>query len=215
VNRCIVRFALILLCITGSSLGAFAPGARTLSVPLRGKNQPVMIYDPANGAGNGTDVLVVSGDVGWMGLSASIAEHLQTQGFRVIGFNARAYLSSFTAGKAHLREEDVPSDFNALLNAAMLQQDERAVVIGVSEGAGLAVLALAQSACPKCRGLIALGLPERTSMAWRWTDFTMWITKTDPNEPMAYTPHFLSRLKVPVVMIHSTHDEWDPIEKAR
>ena len=88
-------------------------------------------------------------------------------------------------------------------------------MIGVSEGAGLAVLALGQSAWAGCRGLVALGLPEKTSLGWRWTDFTMWITKTDPKEAMANTAQYLPRLNVPLFMIHSTHDEWDSIDRAR
>jgi len=42
----------------------------------------------------------------------------------------------------------------------------------------------------------------------------MWITKKDPREPQAETRAYLHDLKVPLVMIHSTRDEWDPIESA-
>jgi pimeloyl-ACP methyl ester carboxylesterase len=190
-------------------------GPRSIAVTIRGKTQQVWIYDPPVTSSNTKEVMIVSGDLGWVGLPVTIAEHLQGRGFRAIGFNARTYLASFTSRSDRLQEDQVPRDFETIITSTASSRSQNVIMIGISEGAGLSVLALAQSGCAQCQGLVALGLPARTSMGWRWSDFTMWITKSDPNEPMADTALYLPRLNLPLAMIHSTHDEYDSIERAR
>ncbi|MBZ5498091.1 MAG: hypothetical protein LAP85_16955 [Acidobacteriia bacterium] len=208
------------LLLLASTLHAARPAARTLTVNLRGKPQSVQIYEPAPGAPKRTvQVLVTSGDLGWLGISGDVPGHLQEQGYRVIGFNARTYVSSFTGGGgAHLEENWIPADYEAVVDAASKGSmfPKEFVSIGVSEGAGLAVLAMGQpGASALCRGIIALGLPLKTALGWRWTDFTAWISKREPNERLAETKEYLVRLKVPIVMVHSTRDEYDLIDNVR
>jgi hypothetical protein len=202
-----------------SSLPVAAASYRTEIVNIRGKSQSLAVYEPAPGSvGRAVQVIVTSGDVGWIGLPVDIAEHLQKAGYRTIGFNARAYLSSFTGKEMSLKENDIPGDYRTLVDWLISQRAGplEFVMVGTSEGAGLSVVGMSQPASTRgCRGIIALGLPGRTSLGWRWTDFPMWITKKDPKEPQAETGAYLSRLRLPLVMIHSTHDEWDSIDKAR
>ncbi len=205
--------------------GAWAPGLglaasyTTASISIRGKAQSLAVYDPAAGSPSRPfQIIVTSGDLGWIGLSVDVAEHARSLGFRTIGFNARAYLSSFTSRSEHLDERDIPADYQALI--AWARSDpaypKDVVLVGVSEGAGLSVLGLGQSReVSGCRGVIALGMPVTTSLGWHWTDFPMWITKKDPREPQAETRQFLPDLNVPLVMIHSSKDEWDSIDHAR
>jgi pimeloyl-ACP methyl ester carboxylesterase len=191
----------------------------TAAITIRGKEQVLFVYEPAAGVQKRPlQVLITSGDVGWIGLPVDIAEHTQKLGFRTIGFNARAYLSSFTGRNERLGDRDIPGDYQAILNWATAdpRQPREVVIVGVSEGAGLAILGMGQDNPARgCKGVIALGLPIRTSLGWYWTDFPMWITKKDPRQPQAETRAYLSGVKVPLVMIHSTRDEWDPIEDAR
>jgi pimeloyl-ACP methyl ester carboxylesterase len=181
--------------------------------------QSLMVYDPPPGGPKRPfQVIVTSGDIGWVGLPVDLAEHSRKLGFRTIGFNARAYLSSFTGKSEHLEQSEIPGDYQALVDWARSDPEypRDVVIIGVSEGAGLAVLGMArQSPLRGCKGVIALGMPVRTSLGWHWTDFPMWITKKDPREPQAETKAYLHELRVPLVMIHSTRDEWDSIESAR
>jgi pimeloyl-ACP methyl ester carboxylesterase len=191
---------------------------RTETITVRDKPLQMYIYDPAPGSGSRpVEIIVSSGDLGWIGLSVTLAEQLSLAGYRVIGFNARAYLSAFTAKDSGLLPRNLPGDFGTVIEWASRQSGGRKfVLIGVSEGAGLAALAMGQSSPnPLCAGIIALGMPTRTTLGWRWTDFPMWITKRDPSEPMAETRDYTAHLTVPVVMIHSLHDEWDSIDKAR
>ncbi len=196
------------------------PSARTMTVTLREKAQSIQVYDPAPGAPKrAVQVLVTSGDLGWLGISGDVPGHLQDRGYRVIGLNAQKYVSSFTSGGgAHLEENLIPGDYQAIVEAtsAGSSYPREFVSIGVSEGAGLAVVAMGQAqASPLCRGIIALGLPLKTALGWRWTDFTSWISKKEPNEPEVITKDYLVRLKVPIVLIHSTHDEYDLIDNVR
>jgi hypothetical protein len=196
------------------------PPARTLTVNLRGKAQSIQVYDPVAGAPKRSlQVLVTSGDLGWLGISGDVPGHLQDQGYRVIGLNAQKYVSSYTSGGgAHLEENLIPADYHAIVESASTGSayPKEFVSVGVSEGAGLALVAMGQAqASALCRGVIALGMPIKTALGWRWTDFTSWISKREPNEPEVDTKDYLVRLKVPVVLVHSIHDEYDLIDDVK
>ena len=215
IRRSLGFVALLGICAAAFA-GVFPAAYHTETIDMRGKPQSLAIYDPPAGARHPFQVVVTSGDLGWIGLSVDVAEYARNKGYRIVGFNARAYLSSFTGNNLELKESDVPGDYTVLLDWAARSGAGAAVLVGVSEGAGLALLAVGQGQPgTRCKGIVALGLPEKTSLGWRWTDFPMWITKKDPKEPMADTRPCMSRLKVPLVMIHSTRDEWDPIERIK
>src|ERR671922_73300 len=67
-------------------------------VIIRGRPQVLHLY----GARGGTPIIVSSGDGGWIHLGPHVAEFLSTRGFYVIGFDVRAYLSSFTTADSTL-----------------------------------------------------------------------------------------------------------------
>ena len=56
-----------------------------------------------------------SGDVGWVGLAASLADEYAADGYTVLGLNVRQYLAAFTSSKTHLQPSDVPGDYRAIL----------------------------------------------------------------------------------------------------
>ena len=76
-----------------------------------------------------------------MHLGPHVAETLAAKGFFVVGFDVKAYLASFTSGGATLRPEDEPGDYRVLADFAARARHAKPVLIGVSEGAGLSVLA--------------------------------------------------------------------------
>ena len=142
-----------------------------------------------------------------------MAEFLRDAGYVVIGLNAREYLAVFTTRSGgHLLPSDVPKDYSMLADFLRKNGLLRAPVIvsGVSEGAGLAVLAAAASANHSwIRGVITMGLPGTVELAWRWSDFTSWITKRDSGEPSFLPKDFLPAVSpLPLCMIQSTHDEY-------
>ena len=204
-----LSFAVSLAAAPGT---AHAATPLRVDVPLRGKTMSVMVYRPA-GTAKGT-IIMGSGDVGWVGLAVSRAQELASDGYIAVGVNVREYLSAFTAGTTHLSPEDIQRDFGELsrfLRARGLLVSP-VVLSGVSEGAGIVVVA---AASPEnhawIAGVITMGLPEMSEIAWRWSDFTSWITKKDASEPSVRATEFVGRVApVPLAMIQSSKDEYVP-----
>jgi Bacterial virulence protein (VirJ) len=190
------------------------------TVVIRGQRQTLHIY----GTPNGTPVIVSSGDGGWIHLGPHMAEVLAAKGFFVVGFDVKAYLESFTAGNTTLRAEDEPGDYKVLLDFATRGTGRKAVLIGVSEGAGLSVLAATDPINRQdVAGVIGLGLSDLTELGWRWRDMVIYLTHRAPNEPTFSVKAIVDRLPpVPLAAIHSTRDEFvslaevqDVLERAR
>jgi len=56
-----------------------------------------------------------------------------------------------------------------------------------------------------------MGLPALAEIAWRWSDFTSWITKKDAAEPSFEPGKYIAGVSpLPLVMIQSTKDEYVP-----
>jgi type IV secretory pathway VirJ component len=161
--------------------------------------------------------VLTSGDLGWAGLVVYVAELLAGRGYQVVGFNSRAYLASFTGKSSALSLDDVRSDYRALVEYAARTGGGRPVLAGISEGAGLSVLAATSPAVQsRIAGVLALGLPAEIALAWRWRDVTVWITKRSAAEPSFRVDDVIGRMApVPLAEIHATHDEFLAIADAR
>jgi pimeloyl-ACP methyl ester carboxylesterase len=149
------------------------------SIVIRGRTQLIHVY----GTRGGTPIVVSSGDGGWVHLTPQVAEFLAEKGFFVVGFDSKAYLESFTSGTSALRPQDEPGDYRELTEYAANGSREKPILIGVSEGAGLSVLAATD---PQTRsrigGVIGLGLPDINELAWA-EDSIIYVTHAVPNEP--------------------------------
>src|SRR5262249_34850888 len=129
-------------------------------------------------------------------------------------FNVRQYLATFRTGNSHLTVDDAPGDFRAM--ADFLRGEHLffspVVLSGVSEGAAIAVLAASNEQNHQwVDGVITMGIPATAELAWKWTDFTSWITKKDADEP-SFSPYdFIGGVApLPLVMIQSRKDEYVP-----
>lgn len=207
--------ALLIACLGVIGLTTAAAAQDTATITLRGKAQTLRL----SGNRQGEPVIVSSGDGGWVHLAPHVADTLAARGYFVIGFDARAYLSSFTEGGATLRPEDEPGDFETLARyaAAAGGRGARPLLIGVSEGAGLSVLAATE---PKTRtaigGVIALGLPDVNELGWRWRDAIIYVTKGVPREPVFHVRDLIARVTPsPLAIIASTHDEFMTLTDTR
>src|SRR5207249_1990167 len=117
-------------------------------------------------------------------LVVHVAEFLSSRGYFVAGLNSRAYLSSFTTKSSTLKPEDVPADYLLILDFLRQETTDRPILAGISEGAGLSVLAATEPKIrTKIQGILAIGLPDQNELGWRWQDSATWITKRAPNEP--------------------------------
>ena len=96
----------------------------------------------------------------------------------------RAYLAGFTSGKVTLCAEDAPADYPALAEFASRDTGKKPILVGVSAGAGLSILAATDpQADTAFAGVVAVGLPARTELGWRWRDDVIYVTHAVPNEP--------------------------------
>ena len=157
--------------------------------------------------------MVSSGDGGWTHLGPDVAEFLGGRGYFVVGFDCKHYLSSFTSGTVALGASDVPRDYRALVDYARGGRPVPVLLVGVSEGAGLSVLAASEpSLQTSLLGVLGLGLPDVNELGWRFSDSTIYFTHKTPNEPTFKSADYLPRLgALPLAAIHATHDEFVPI----
>ena len=200
-----VALAAVLVASTGS-LAATGRGPATETLVIRGQAQSLRIY----GSRGGPPVVVSSGDGGWIHLGPHVAETLAAHGFFVVGFDVRSYLAGFTASQSALRPEDVPGDYRALLDFAAAGGTARPVLIGVSEGAGLSILAAADPRIHAVAGgVVGIGMPPINELGWRWRDSVIYVTHGVPNEPTFQTAPLVAGIApLPLAAIQSTHDEF-------
>lgn len=186
----------------------------TATVTLRGHDQTVRVYGTR---GAGDPVIVSSGDGGWIHLGPEVAELLARRGYFVVGFDARAYLESFTSGDTTLQPGDEPRDYAALAAWTGRGSSKRPILVGVSEGAGLSVLAATDPGTRQTiAGVVGLGLPDLNELGWRWRDSISYLTHGMPKEPTFSTAAVVGRIApTPLAAIHSSHDEYVPIDEVR
>jgi dienelactone hydrolase len=207
--REVVAIGLVVLVVARASEAATA---RAEKLTLRGQEQTLHVY----GTPGGKVAIVTSGDGGWVSLGPDVADHLADAGYYVVGVDAKAYLSSFTRGDETLTTADVPRDYAALADYAAQSGKGRPVLLGVSEGAGLSVLAATDPALQsKIAGVVAMGLPDRNELGWRLRDSMIYLTKKTPNEPLFSAREIVGRVAVPLAIFQATHDEFVPPEETR
>lgn len=203
--------ALATLLLPALAAGAASPATEALTI--RGQRQSLHVY----GARGGPAAVVASGDGGWVHLGPDVAEFLSSRGYFVAGLDSKAYLSSFTHGETTLNPADVPADFAVLLDYAARGGTGRPLLLGVSEGAGLAVLAATDDTVKgKALGVIALGLPDKNELGWRFRDSVIYMTKGVPKEPLFSAADVIGRMApLPIAAIHSTRDEFVPVDEVQ
>jgi type IV secretory pathway VirJ component len=211
----VVRLALR-TAVLASTVYAFAAPARaqsTETVTIRGRSQVLRIY----GARGGPPVVVSSGDGGWIHLAPHAAEVLAASGCFVVGFDVKAYLSSFTSGGTTLRPDEVPGDYRRLADFAARGSVLKPILVGVSEGAGLSVMAASDPATKAAiAGVLGLGLPDVNELGWRWKDALIYLTHRVPHEPTFHTSALVDRVApAPLAVIHSTRDEFVPLTEVQ
>ena len=189
-------------------------GQTTDTLVLRGKPQTVRLYGMR---GSGDPVVVVSGDGGWIHLGPHVAEALSSRGFFVVGFDSKAYLESFTSGTTTLQQQDEPRDFHVVAEYAARGSSQKPLLVGVSEGAGLAVLAATDPPTRQAvAGIVGLGLGDINELGWRWRDSIIYLTHRVPREPTFSTAAVVRLIApLPLAAIHATHDEYVPLDEVR
>jgi pimeloyl-ACP methyl ester carboxylesterase len=214
-NRLIggVVAGLVAMAVLAGGPTTLGQGESSASLTVRGKTLTLRTF----GTRGKPPVVVASGDGGWIHLGPHIASFLAARGFFVVGLDSKDYLTKFTTDQSTLSQADVPADFRALADFAASGSADLPILIGVSEGAGLIVLAATRpDVQQKVRGVIGVGLPDVTELAWRWRDNMIYFTHRAPNEPTFNTASVVEAVSpVPLAAIHSTHDEFAPLEAVK
>jgi type IV secretory pathway VirJ component len=202
-----VRFLMLRVSILSVGLACTA-GTSSRVVAIHGRSCDLRVY----GHASPRVAIVSSGDGGWIHLAPHVAATLAADGWEVFGFDSRAYLSGATG----LTTGAVARDFLSLLQQTV-DTGTRPVLIGVSEGAGLSVVAAADPDVRRLiRGVVAIGLGDRNELAWHWKDAVIYLTKGVPNEPLFNASEFLPLVApAPAALLESTHDEFVPLAEAR
>lgn len=201
------NLSVILALVLAAALAA-QTGLSTGTVTVRGKILTVRFYGPPGGQ----PVVLSSGDGGWIHLAPHVAEVLARAGYFIVGVDSREYLSAFTSGRQVVSPADESGDYRTFAALAARTTGAKPVLIGVSEGAGLSVLAATDPATkPAIAGVLALGLPDINELGWRWKDAIIYVTKGVPDEPTFSVAGIIDRVApLPLAAIHSTGDEFVP-----
>jgi fermentation-respiration switch protein FrsA (DUF1100 family) len=158
-------------------------------------------------------LVYATGDAGWWGKDRDIFSHIRGWGYPAVGFSARQYVHHL--GSESVTPAQVAADFEAVIRSAeaalALPPSTRAVLVGKSRGAGLAVAAAGRASLrPQLAGVLAIGLTREEEYVHR-------RFRRRSNHPvMLQTYGYLPRIgNVPVAVIQSTGDDYVPAAEAR
>jgi uncharacterized protein len=184
-------------------------------VTIRGQQQKIYYY-PAEGNGEHRKILFAPGDGGCRGFASTITEELAKAGYDAYCVDTRRYLESFT-GPAVLSTAEIASDFNQMARWIEQGGQERILLMGWSEGAGLGLAAAADAANQAIfDGLVVIGTPEDNILAWHWTDIGASMTKKLPHEPTFKSADLMAKVSpLPLFVIASTSDDYVTPEATR
>jgi hypothetical protein len=167
-------------------------------------------------------VLYVTGDGGWGGKDFGTYEQVRAWGPPVAGFSAPDYLDRLAGGEDTLPPHDLARDFGTILQmaAARLGLDEAtpAVLVGVSRGADLVVIAAGESALGhRLAGVVAIALTDEEEYVRHPRRRLPHVGHGTPSEPaleMARPYEYLGRIPSPIALIQSTNDQYVPAARA-
>jgi hypothetical protein len=65
-------------------------------------------------------------------------------------------------------------------------------------------------------GVVVLGLPDKNELGWRFRDSMIYLSHKTPNEPLFSAADYLPKLgTLPLAALHSTHDEFVPVDEIK
>jgi fermentation-respiration switch protein FrsA (DUF1100 family) len=204
-----MRWVLLIVAVLPAIGGQLRPGRN--AAPLRGQEQHIY-FIPAKGQIRGK-VMFLPGDGGWRGFAIDVAGWLSGQGYDVFGVDTNRYLTSFTGART-LTEHEMMLDMTEL--GRRYGDGQPILLVGWSQGAGMAVLAGASSGSSQIfSGIVAIGLPLKAVLGWRAIDDLTWITKKNPDEPeFSVRPWLEKTAGLPLLLMQSKKDEYTTAAEA-
>ena len=176
-HRWTCRIVLMIAC-------ALAPRAAqsqtTETITIRGHAQSLRLY----GARGGPPVIVSSGDGGWIHLGPHVAEVLAARGSSSSASTSRRISRASRPARSRCDLKTSRATTRCSPTSPRAGRRRNPILIGVSEGAGLSVLAATDPQTKRSiAGVIGLGLPDLNELGWRWKDALIYVTHGVPKEP--------------------------------
>jgi len=200
------------------SLAAAAPSIADRTIVL---NDHQIRLHFSRGAGGVPRPLLVyaTGDGGWHRKDLDLYRHLVGFGYPTVGFDAHDYVTHLGA-----RDSTTPAglaaDYERIISAAketlQLPSGYPVVLVGVSRGAGLSVVAAGQRDLrPSIAGVLAVALTKEEEYVK--TRGPMRRRRRPPPGPaMVEVYEYLPRLEaMPIAVVQSTRDNYLPAAAAR
>lgn len=186
-------------------------------VRVQGRWLSLRVSQPSRSAETRPLVLFITGDGGWRGKDLEAFGRLLTWGYPVAGVSAPDYLGHLAGDASLLPQQVLADDIAAIVGAARqslrLPAETHVLLVGVSRGADLAVVAAAwPSLRRKIQGVLAVGLTKEEEYVRRRR---VRPAAADGASQIARPYVALRRVAAPVCVIQSTHDEYVPAADAR
>ena len=179
-----------------------------LAAPTAGTPKPLLVY--------------ATGDGGWRGKDMALYRQIVSWGHPVVGFSAHEYVTHLGTETDTTTPGRLARDYLVIIATAKaelhLPANHPVILIGVSRGAGLSVVAAGQRPVQReLSGVLAIALTKEEEYV-RWFRRTPGArVRVTPEEPaMVEVYQYLPRLgALPLYVIQSTHDGYLPADKAR
>jgi dienelactone hydrolase len=193
------------------------PSSRPFDGALSINARQLTVHFANEGAAAGRPLLVyTTGDAGWVRKDLAVYREMVSWGYPIAGISAPEYLAHLR-GKTATTPERVADDYLRIIAFAQARLHlERApvVLVGVSRGAGLVVVAAGQAAVrEKLGGVVAVALTKEEEHV-RWLGHLPAIRR--PAIPVIVELYeYLPLLgAMPVAVVQSTRDSYLPADAA-
>jgi pimeloyl-ACP methyl ester carboxylesterase len=162
-------------------------------------------------------LVYATGDGGMHRKDLEAYRHLAALGDPIVGFDARDYVKHLGKDTPTTTPERLAHDYSQIIATARqalgLDVHGAVVLVGVSRGAGLAVVAAGQLR-DSISGVIAVALTQEEEYV-RWQRRRSLAHETPP-PVMVDVYEYLAQLgNLPIAVVQSTHDQYLPAAKAR
>jgi len=192
------------------------PGvASDRSIALNGHTLHVHAADRRTGVERPL-VVYATGDRGWAGKDLDVFRHLVDWGYPVGGFDAHDYVKHLGESPTTTPER-LADDFKVIIrtsrDALQLPANVPVILVGVSRGAGLSVVA-AGPLRAELRGVVAVALTREEEYV-KWFHRIGHHRAVGTDQGMVQLYDYLPQLRgLPITVIQSTQDKYLPAAEA-
>jgi len=211
-------------CMCRLSVPASVCVQRTTEGPLAGRKPELCLVSPRTPRSPSVLILYATGDGGWVGTSKLVFRHLAERGYPLVGIKSRDYLKNIKREKEFISPDLLAGDLASIIDAARhemgLPAATPAILVGVSRGAEIMVVAAAQLALqPRPAGAVALALTRETDEIRDRRRSRKLPASPDPStmengQVLTYV-RLKSAYDIPISVIQSTNDRYMPAAEAR